>query len=77
MTAPYDVISAVQYVHIYQCYRTVKYRPSTATFACHIPSLRARRKTAGAGRISTNATGTRTTRTRKKKSVIPGLMTRK
>ena len=80
---PYRIITnARHFGNPYLSYSTPlypppKYSPSTATFACQIPSRRTSLNIAGAGKISTIATGTSTTSSNESSIVIPGLITRK
>lgn len=53
------------------------YSPSTATFACQIPSFLTARSIPGAGSTNTVHTGTNTMRRSDSSKVTPGLITRK
>ena len=70
-----NLYSTVSTLHRF--YPPPRYSPSTATFACQIPSRRTSLNIAGAGTISTNATGTSTISSNESSIVIPGLITRK
>jgi hypothetical protein len=67
------------YITVYTrpLYPPPRYSPSTATFACQVPSLRTNLNIAGTGTTSGSETGTMTMTSNESSIVIPGLITRK